>query len=129
MNDSKSQKQISVRTLFLIVSAFAVGFVSRNLATGLHPFAMQLVLPSSTTPVQTGDTLIVESITDPSINRKVVVLTDGTIKLPHVGSIDVRGQDVTTIEKTLTTSYSKAIRNPAIQVYRADASQPFGSSP
>ena len=24
-------------------------------ATGLHPFAMQLVLPSSNTPVQTGD--------------------------------------------------------------------------
>ncbi len=129
MTESKRQKQISVRTLFLIVMAFAIGFVSRNLATGLHPFAMQLVLPSSTTPVQSGDTLIVESITDPSVNRKVVVLADGTIKLPHIGSIDVRGQDVATIEKTWTTSYSKTIRNPAIQVYRADASQPFSSNP
>jgi protein involved in polysaccharide export with SLBB domain len=127
MADGKPRFQISLQTMFLLVLAFAIGFTARNLASGLHPFAMRLVLPSSTTPIVIGDELIVESLTDSSIDRRVVVLSDGTIKLPSAGTIKVAGQDVAAIEKTLTTAYASYYKNPVIQVYRADASQSIRS--
>ena len=113
--------------MFLLILAFALGFAARNLASGLHPFAMKLVLPSSTTPIAIGDELIVESLTDSSIDRRVVVLSDGTIKLPNAGTIKVAGQDVAAIEKTLAMAYAPFFKNLGIQVYRADASQSIRS--
>ena len=123
MADAKPRFQLSLQTLFLLILAFALGFAARNLASGLHPFAMKLVLPSSTTPIVAGDELIIESLTDSTIERRVVVLSDGTIKLPSVGTINVAGQDVASIEKIIATAYAKFYTNPAIQVYRADATQ------
>jgi len=107
------------------MTAFSLGFVARNIATGVHPFTISLLLPSSTTPVVPGDTLLVESLADPGIIRRVTVLADGTIDVPHLGIVSVSGQDTLAIKKTLTTSYGRYYKAPAIQVYRADASQPI----
>jgi protein involved in polysaccharide export with SLBB domain len=117
--------QFSLRTMFVAMIAFAIGFAARNIATGVHPFTMSLFMPSSTTPVVPGDSLIVECMSNPSINRRITVLADETVTLPYVGVVSVSKQDTATIEKTLNTSYRRYIKQPDIQVYRADASQPL----
>jgi protein involved in polysaccharide export with SLBB domain len=86
---------------------------------------MSLVLPSSDSPLQPGDILLVESSTDPgSINRRVTVLADGVVTLPAIGDISVSGNSLSVVEQSLTRAYQKFYDNPGIQVYRADASAP-----
>ena len=125
MNDVSHQFQFSLRSIFLFAFAFALGFACKNLASGLHPFAMTLVLPSSNSPVQPGDVLLVESMVDPdSINRRVTVLADGIVTLPKIGDVSVAGNSLSVVEKSLTKAYRQYYADPGIQVYRADASVP-----
>ena len=42
--------------------------------------------------ISTGDTLQVEVLEDPSLNRSVLVLPDGTISFPFAGSIQASGR-------------------------------------
>ncbi|MCA9193330.1 MAG: polysaccharide biosynthesis/export family protein [Planctomycetales bacterium] len=123
MTDARPRWQMSLQTMFLLVFTFALGFVTRNLASGLHPFVMKLVLPSSITPIAPGDELIVESVTDETVKYRVAVLSDGTIRLPHVGTVSVSGQDIDSVQNTLEKAYAKFLAAPGIQVCRADAFQ------
>ena len=125
MSDRRFRFQFSLRMLLAVIFAFALGFAARNLASGLHPLAMQLSLPSSTTPVRPGDSLIVECLVEDSLSRRVTVLADNTITLPYVGTVNVAGQNPDAIARTLTTSYQQYLSNPTIQVYRADVSEPL----
>lgn len=130
MNESRSNEarwrfQFSLRTLFVFIFAFALGFVARNVVTGLQPFAMGLALPSANSPVEPGDVLLVESAGNPDLNRRVTVLADGTVSLPLLGSVAIGGQDTAGVEKTLTGGYAQYFARPQIQVYRADVSEPM----
>lgn len=125
MTQPQSGWQFSIRTLLLIVLAFACGFGLRNVISGLQPWAIQASLPASTSPVAPGDTLIVESSTMPEINRRVTVLADGVITMPLIGTVQVSGQNQAAIEQTLTQAYAKYYKNPGIQVYRGGASEPL----
>ena len=124
MNETRTRFQFSLRSLLLFAFAFALGFAFRNIASELHPFAMKLVLPSSTSPVRPGDVLLVESVVDPGINRRVTVLSDGAVSLPQIGTVTIAGNSVSAVEQSLTKAYQKFYANPGIQVYRADASEP-----
>lgn len=125
MSDTNQRFQFSLRSILLFAFAFALGFACKNLASGLQPFAMSLVLPSSNSPVQPGDVLLVESNVDPGgINRRVTVLADGIVTLPQVGDVSVAGTSLAAVEQSLTKEYQKFYANPGIQVYRADASVP-----
>lgn len=125
MSDTGNRLQFSLRSLLVFAFAFALGFACRNLASGLHPLTMSLILPSSNSPVQPGDVLLVESSAHPdSINRRVTVLADGVITLPAIGNIPVSGQALPAVEQALTKAYLQFYTNPGIQVYRADVSAP-----
>ncbi|MEM6374592.1 MAG: polysaccharide biosynthesis/export family protein [Pseudomonadota bacterium] len=49
-----------------------------------------------------GDTLQVEVIEDPSLNRSVLVLPDGTISFPFVGSVQAGGLSLSNIQSALS---------------------------
>lgn len=56
--------------------------------------------------IQPGDQLAIEVLEDPSLNRQVLVLPDGTITFPLVGSIDTRGQTPDQVRSALAQSLS-----------------------
>ena len=52
--------------------------------------------------VRTGDTIVIEVLEDTSLNRSLVVLSDGRINFPFAGNIQVRGRTVGEIEAAIT---------------------------
>ena len=64
-----------------------------------------------------------DRMADISVNREVTVLSDGAIKMPLIGVIDVTNQSPDQIQKTLNKSYKKYLSNPLIQVYRSASSR------
>jgi polysaccharide export outer membrane protein len=70
-----------------------------------------------------GDVLVIESLTDPSINRGgiaagrgLVIQPDGTIVLPMIGQIRAANQTVAELTEALTQRYQKFVRDPQITV-------------
>lgn len=125
---SQPRFQFNIQTALIAMFAFALGLAARNIASGLHPLTLQLVLPSSTTPIAAGDSLIIECDLYPKINRRVRVLADGTIALKHVGVVNVSGQTTTEIEALVQDRYKKYFgdsRYKSIQLFRADSSVPI----
>lgn len=56
--------------------------------------------------VRSGDTLIIEVLEDPSLNRSTTVLPDGRFSFPFAGTLRASGQTVGQIENTITSSIS-----------------------
>jgi polysaccharide export outer membrane protein len=56
--------------------------------------------------VRPGDSLRIEVLEDPSLNRTVLVAPDGRISVPSAGTLRVRGMTVDTIERNLTQRLS-----------------------
>lgn len=56
--------------------------------------------------VSPGDTLQVEVLEDPSLNRRVLVLPDGTFSFPFVGTLQAGGRTVGSIRDALTSGLS-----------------------
>ena len=52
--------------------------------------------------LQPGDTLSVEVLEDPALNRTVLVLPDGNISFPFAGSIPARGRTLAQVQANLT---------------------------
>ncbi|MEL7026302.1 MAG: polysaccharide biosynthesis/export family protein [Pseudomonadota bacterium] len=48
--------------------------------------------------VSPGDTLSIEVLEDPQLNRQVIVLPDGTINFPFAGALPVAGRSVSQVE-------------------------------
>ncbi|MEM7476142.1 MAG: polysaccharide biosynthesis/export family protein [Planctomycetota bacterium] len=122
-SEKKFRPQISVATLLLLMAAFSVGFVLRNLVDGIHPFYVGLSVPTSTSPVRAGEVIRIQSWTDDSINCETIVLADSTINLPLVGIVDIQDKTTTQIETVLNKEYAKFLRAPQIQVFRAATSR------
>jgi len=53
--------------------------------------------------IRTGDTVNVEVLEDSSLNRSVVVLSDGRINFPFAGNIRVSGRTVGQVEAIITS--------------------------
>jgi len=51
--------------------------------------------------IQPGDTLQVEVLEDPSLNRSVLVLPDGTVSFPFAGSLRASGQTAGQVGQTI----------------------------
>jgi RNA polymerase sigma factor (sigma-70 family) len=92
---------------------------------GRSPIATSAIPPASTTPVQPGETLLVESMTDPSLNRRVVVRADHTISLPLAGTLSVKAKTVDQIQESLEVKFSAFVKEPMIFVARESASTPL----
>lgn len=81
--------------------------------------------------IRAGDTLRIEVLEDPSLNRSVLVAPDGRVTMPLAGSIQAGGQTIATVQRTLITQLGPNFAT-APNVYVALESRPvrnrFGSS-
>ncbi len=53
--------------------------------------------------IRPGDTLRIEVLEDPSLNRNVLVLPDGQISFPLAGSIQATGMSTSQVERSITS--------------------------
>ncbi|WP_172300540.1 polysaccharide biosynthesis/export family protein [Pseudoruegeria sp. HB172150] len=82
--------------LLFLVTGLIAGLASL-LVTGLAPGAAQ----AQGYTVGPGDTLQIEVLEDPSLNRSTLVLPDGTIAFPFVGTLKAGGMSLGELRRTL----------------------------
>lgn len=73
---------------------FLIALVATVFATG--------AFAQSGYQIRTGDTLQIEVLEDPSLNRSVLVLPDGTISFPFAGSIRAAGRTTASVDAAIT---------------------------
>jgi len=56
--------------------------------------------------IRSGDTLAVEVLEDPSLNRSLLVLPNGTITFPFAGSVQAGGRSPDAVASTIASSIS-----------------------
>lgn len=56
--------------------------------------------------IRSGDVLTVEVVQDPSLNRDVLVLPDGSVNYPFVGTLRVRGMTPSQVQQQITAGIS-----------------------
>lgn len=61
--------------------------------------------------IQSGDTLQVEVLEDPSLNRSVLVLPDGTVSFPFAGSVTAAGRTAADVQSSITSGISSNFAN------------------
>ncbi|WP_417258337.1 polysaccharide biosynthesis/export family protein [Celeribacter sp.] len=57
--------------------------------------------------IQSGDTLQVEVLEDPQLNRTVLVLPDGTVNFPSLGAVRARGKTAINVQEDISKGLSK----------------------
>lgn len=62
--------------------------------------------------VQSGDTLVIEVLEDPSLNRATIVLPDGSFSFPFAGTLRASGQTVPQIEATIRNAIADNFASP-----------------
>ena len=62
--------------------------------------------------IQPGDVLAVEVLEDVSLNRNTLVLPDGTISFPLVGTIQAGGQTITAVQAAIVDALSPNFATP-----------------
>lgn len=78
------------------------------------PHAVQA---ASNYAIQSGDTLHVEVLEDPSLNRDLLVLPDGTITFPYMGSFHIGGQTVDQVKAEITHGIApNFVKRPTVYV-------------
>ena len=112
--------QISLMTFLVAVTAFAIGFTSRNALDGYHATYMGLTVPSSSSPVIVGEVLVIECDVNKNLDREVVVLSDNVIEMPLLGIVDVDGQSPNAIQQKMNKQFAKmGASNVELRVYRS----------
>lgn len=61
---------------------------------------------------QSGDTLTIEVLEDPTLNRSVVVLPDGRFSFPFAGTVQARGRTIGQIQSDITNAISSSFAAP-----------------
>jgi polysaccharide biosynthesis/export protein len=80
----------------IILGALLATLLSTGLSTG--------AFAQSSYKIQSGDSLQIEVIEDPSLNRSVLVLPDGSINFPLVGTIPAAGRSVEAVKADLAAA-------------------------
>lgn len=62
--------------------------------------------------IQPGDVLQMEVLEDPSLNRSLLVLPDGTVSLPLAGSLVARGQSVEALKSAISAALAPKFASP-----------------
>lgn len=62
--------------------------------------------------IQPGDVLQMEVLEDPSLNRSLLVLPDGVVSLPLVGTVRASGQSVEALRKAISTALAPNFASP-----------------
>jgi polysaccharide biosynthesis/export protein len=63
-----------------------------------------------------GDEVLVESFTDPALNRSLIVQPDGTISLRLLGQVKAGHQTIVQLRETLEKDYTKYYKTPAMTI-------------
>jgi polysaccharide export outer membrane protein len=81
-------------------------------------FVYRVTRDETATPyeINVGDELTIESATDQDLKRTLVVLPDGTITLPLLGSVRAANMTVAQLREDLEKQYDKFYKVPAITV-------------
>jgi polysaccharide biosynthesis/export protein len=79
----------------------------------------------STYKIQSGDSLQIEVIEDPSLNRSVLVLPDGSISFPLVGTIPAAGRSIEAVKGDLVNALkTNFATSPSVFVGVATLAEP-----
>ena len=62
--------------------------------------------------IQPGDTLQIEVLEDPALNRNTLVLPDGTISFPMAGTVSTRGRSVEQLRQRLADALAPSFAAP-----------------
>lgn len=62
--------------------------------------------------LQPGDTLTVEVLEDPQLNRSVLVLPDGSINFPFAGQVRAAGRTVGQVQQAITSGIAPNFASP-----------------
>ena len=62
--------------------------------------------------IRTGDVLSVEVLEDQSLNRNVLVLPDGTVSFPLVGSVTAAGQTLGAVQSSIISGLAPNFASP-----------------
>ena len=75
-----------------------------------------LIVPSawaqSAYRIQSGDVLQMEVLEDPSLNRSLLVLPDGNVSLPLVGSVKASGVSIDALRSAIASSLASNFASP-----------------
>lgn len=75
--------------------------------------------------IRSGDTLQIEVLEDPSLNRSALVLPDGSISFPFVNTVQARGRSVSDVRRSLATGLaSNFAAEPTVVVSVASVAEP-----
>lgn len=66
-------------------------------------FIATVAVAQSGYQIRPGDTLAIEVLEDPSLNRSVLVLPDGTISFPFAGSVRASGRSASDVGSAITS--------------------------
>jgi len=62
--------------------------------------------------IQAGDVLQMEVLEDPSLNRSLLVLPDGSVSLPLVGTVSATGKSVDGLRSAISTALAPNFASP-----------------
>lgn len=62
--------------------------------------------------IQPGDSLQMEVLEDPSLNRSLLVLPDGSVSLPLVGSVKASGKSLDALRSAITSALASNFASP-----------------
>ena len=94
-------KELQMRT---VIRSFIVLVVAMFATTG--------AFAQGAYKVQPGDALQVEVLEDPNLNRTVLVLPDGTISFPLVGSVPASGRSIDALKSSLASALASNFNTP-----------------
>lgn len=80
--------------------------------------------PDPTAGLQPGDRLLLESLVEERLTRKITILRDGTVTLPLLGQVPAAGRTLATLNKQLTEQYKKYFTQPEVTVSFLGTSSP-----
>ncbi|MDE3079622.1 MAG: polysaccharide biosynthesis/export family protein [Paracoccaceae bacterium] len=87
------------------------------------------VRAASNYAIQPGDTLHVEVLEDPTLNRDLLVLPDGTISFPYMGSFMIGGKTVDQVKSEITHGIApNFVKRPTVYVSINRISRPMGQA-
>ncbi len=111
------------KSFFLLVAMFGI------------VFGAQSALAQSMYQIRSGDVLRVEVVEDPSLNRDILVLPDGSVNFPFVGALRAAGLTTEQVQQQITAGIASnfAVRPNVFvavsEVYVAPPAPPFVPRP
>lgn len=105
---------MSVRVKAVLLSAFLVISATRSANAAVATAAV--TAPAGIYHIHAGDTLAVSVAEDPSFATTSQVLDDGTLGLPLIGRVALRGLPIEEAQQRLAYLLSQYVRNPQVTI-------------